>query len=787
MRQVFLGFFLLSSWFCRLGAGAGSTDAVEQSPLPDTALLDMQGDLAAQMVEGIDRFLLRKTEEAATLRNKYWHRDTSSPENYEQSIEVNRERFGRIIGVVNRKQKPKSATRFEHTEQIDRAAYSGTEPGCVAEWVRWPVHDVDGAWSTEGEGLLLTPIGRPHVADVIALPDADTRPSAFVPLSNPGVGSGIPLRLAYSGCRVLVPLLIDRADSDSLVGGQRRTNQPHREFVYRQAYELGTHLIGYEVEKILSAIDCFEAETAREDKQMPKGVFGYGEGGLLAFYAAAIDRRIQAVGVSGYFDSRQQLWQEPIYRNVFSLLTEFGDAEIATLIAPRALIIEACRVPEVTGPPISEDGMKGAAPGRLRTPALEIVQTEAARARALVEGLDPAPVIEVIASDEGNGPPGTEAGVKRWLEALAPGSHLAKEVPTLLRPFAIDEGVRHHRLFEQLVQYTQHLMREAEYRRKEFWSKADAGSIEAWQKSTDWYRDYFANEVIGRFDEKPVASRPRTRLIYDEPKYRGYEVVLDVFPEVFAYGILLVPKGIAEGERRPVVVCQHGLEGRPTDVADPALDHPAYHRYACQLAERGFVTYAPQNPYIGRDNFRTLQRKANPLKKSLFSVIVPQHEAAAEWLANLPFVDPDRIAFYGLSYGGKSAMRVPALVERYCLSICSADFNEWIWKNTSSRSRYSYLGTDEYEMCEFDLGNTFNYAEMSALIAPRPFMVERGHHDNVAPDEWVAYEYAKVRRLYAALKIPERTTIEFFDGPHTIHGVGTFKFLSQQLKWPVAP
>src|SRR5262249_49426941 len=163
---------------------------------------------------------------------------------------------------------------------------------------------------------------------------------------------------------------------------------------------------------------------------------------------------------------------------------------------------------------------------------------------------------------------------------------------------------------------------------------------------------------------------------------------------------------------------------------------------------------------------------------------VPQHEQTVDWLASLDFVDPSRIAFYGLSYGGKTAMRVPAIVEKYCLSICSADFNEWIWKNTSARSMYSYLHTGEYEMFEFDLGNTFNYAEMAGLIAPRPFMVERGHRDGVAPDEWVAYEYAKVRLLYADLKIPDRTTIEVFDGPHTIHGGRTFEFLPLHLRGP---
>ena len=179
-----------------------------------------------------------------------------------------------------------------------------------------------------------------------------------------------------------------------------------------------------------------------------------------------------------------------------------------------------------------------------------------------------------------------------------------------------------------------------------------------------------------------------------------------------------------------------------------------------------------------------LQRKAHPLGKSLFSIILAQHDRILDWLEAQPFVDAKRIGFYGLSYGGKTAMRVPALLDRYCLSICSADFNEWVTKCATVDSGYSYLYTVEHDMYEFDLGHTFNYAEMAALIAPRPFMVERGHHDGVAPDEWVAHEYARVRRFYAKLGMPERTTIEFFNGPHTINGVGTFQFLHRHLNWP---
>ena len=74
-------------------------------------------------------------------------------------------------------------------------------------------------------------------------------------------------------------------------------------------------------------------------------------GRLIALYSAAVDTRIDAAVVSGYFQSREAVWKEPIYRNVWALLHEFGDAEIASLIAPRTLIVEASQGVEIDGPP----------------------------------------------------------------------------------------------------------------------------------------------------------------------------------------------------------------------------------------------------------------------------------------------------------------------------------------------------------------------------------------------------------------------------------------------------
>lgn len=73
---------------------------------------------------------------------------------------------------------------------------------------------------------------------------------------------------------------------------------------------------------------------------------------------------------------------------------------------------------------------------------------------------------------------------------------------------------------------------------------------------------------------------------------------------------------------------------------------------------------------------------------------------------------------------------------------------------------------------------------MAYLIFPRPFMVERGYRDGVAPDRWVAAEYIKVHRFYHRAGRADRTNIEFFQGRHEIHGQGTFDFLHEHLNWP---
>jgi len=482
--------------------------------------------------------------------------------------------------------------------------------------------------------------------------------------------------------------------------------------------------------------------------------------------------------VWGYFGPREQMWSEPIYRNVFGLLNEFGDAEIASLIAPRPLSIHHLGFPSVQGPPVAQKGERSiAAPGKIVTPSLDAAKAEEQRAQAIVPGN----WIQLCTEEQDLKEVVTHVFPADTAQQIIKGAKMSGTSTSIAK-----DKTRQQRQVRELESFTQRLLVDTEEERtKTFWKPLPLASVGAFQKHTVAERERFWNDVIGRFPDPNVPMNARSRLVKETDKVVIYEVTLDVWDGVFAWGWLALPKDLKPGEKRPVIVCQHGLEGLPEDTFNDDPQSKAfapYKAFALRLAERGYITFAPHNLYRGQDAFRGLQRKLNPLGKTLFSLIIGQHQRILEWLKTQPFVQPDKIAFYGLSYGGKSAMRIPAVLTDYCLSICSGDFNEWARKCVSTDMPMSYLHTHEYEIWEWNLGRTFNYAEMAALIAPRPFMVERGHNDGVGTDEWVNYEYAKVRRLYNKLNVGERTTIEHFDGPHTIHGVGTFEFLDRWLK-----
>ncbi len=160
--------------------------------LPNTGPLEMQGDIAAQMVNGIITHLTRATRESVPYR-----RPSAA-------------RLRKILGVVDERvafQSPRLLATLDHPAVVlENAAFRVSR-------VSWPVLQ-DGITA---EGLLFEPRGKVS-ARVVALPDADQLPEQMQAAQ----------RLAAAGCVVLAPVLINRSHTYSGNPRFRMTNQPHR-------------------------------------------------------------------------------------------------------------------------------------------------------------------------------------------------------------------------------------------------------------------------------------------------------------------------------------------------------------------------------------------------------------------------------------------------------------------------------------------------------------------------------------------------------------------------------
>ena len=166
----------------------------------------------------------------------------------------NRERLRKMIGVIDER------VPVADDEAGDRRAGLA---GCGYEvCTRFTRCVGPCCLACTAKALLLEPTGKAK-ACAIAIPDADWTPEQLV-----GIAPGVPKesqfarRLAEDGYRVIVPTLLSRKrDFSGSPRLGRFTNQPHREFVYRMAYEMGRHVIGYEVQKVLAAVDWLPAGT----------------------------------------------------------------------------------------------------------------------------------------------------------------------------------------------------------------------------------------------------------------------------------------------------------------------------------------------------------------------------------------------------------------------------------------------------------------------------------------------------------------------------------------------
>jgi len=175
-----------------------------------------------------------------------------------------------------------------------------------------------------------------------------------------------------------------------------------------------------------------------------------------------------------------------------------------------------------------------------------------------------------------------------------------------------------------------------------------------------------------------VAPGPLAVRVHQEVACEGYVrrlVSYDV-PSGRASAFLCVPDGLTA--RAPVVFCHHqhagvfdlgksevcGLRGNPDQA------------YAAELAQRGFITIAPdaigfedRNWNDGKNVTWFELSSRLLLGRTLLADCLQEVSLAIDYATSLPEADPDRVGFIGHSYGGRIAMWAPAWDTRIRVSV----------------------------------------------------------------------------------------------------------------------
>ena len=288
--------------------------------------------------------------------------------------------------------------------------------------------------------------------------------------------------------------------------------------------------------------------------------------------------------------------------------------------------------------------------------------------------------------------------------------------------------------------------------------------------------------------------KAQTRLIDRHPAYDLYEVILESVPGVEVAGYLLTP---TNGQPAPAVICQHGLGGRPealVGINDRLEGHQwVYDRFAQRLAERGYVVFVPFMNWgwpttAMRDR---LVKHAYALGFAPNRFEVAQLHAIVDFLQARPAVIADRIAFYGLSYGGHASLWLCAHEPRLAAVVTAGHFNEWQTKLLNPELSpplvrpTAYVTVDEgYDMFNYNVLNELGHAELATRFAPRPQMIENGLQDSVTPTAWVNREFARTQAVFTWLGATDQVELEHFPGPHRVWAEGSFRFLDQHLRPP---
>jgi hypothetical protein len=263
----------------------------------------------------------------------------------------------------------------------------------------------------------------------------------------------------------------------------------------------------------------------------------------------------------------------------------------------------------------------------------------------------------------------------------------------------------------------------------------DQGAEHAVKTQADWAirRGHILRNMQAVMGPLPDESRrvPLDVEVLEEtgfPRYvrKKIRFAVEDWDRLTAY--LLIPKGI-EG-KAPAMLCLHPTSplGKGVVVGLGELPHRSY---ASELAERGYVTLAPDYPGFGDyvETRKVLYRHGyvSGTMKGIWN-----HRRCIDLLQSLPMVDPDRIGCIGHSLGGHNTLFLGVFDDRAKVMVTSCGFTSFSKYMQGDLTGWTHDGympriAEVYGKAPGEM--PFDFPEVLAALAPRPVFVNAPTHD----------------------------------------------------------
>jgi predicted dienelactone hydrolase len=268
-------------------------------------------------------------------------------------------------------------------------------------------------------------------------------------------------------------------------------------------------------------------------------------------------------------------------------------------------------------------------------------------------------------------------------------------------------------------------------------------------------------------EDKRVPLDPQLENEADVGKYvrRKLTIAVETGDRLPLY--LLIPK--ERIGRLPAVICLHQTS-RPLGKNNPVgLGGPTDLNYAVHLAERGYITLAPDYINMGEYKFDPYAAGyASATMKGIWN-----HKRCVDYLQSLPDVDGDRIGAIGHSLGGHNAIFLAAFDERIRCVVSSCGFCSFARYMKGDLTGWSHDGYMPRIRTLYDRDSKkmpFEFGEAISALAPRPFFANAPLHDSNFDVQGVRDCIDVAAPVYESFRAGDRLQAIYPDAGHEFPG-----------------